>query len=132
VAIDPEYAVGPTGVPIATPGHVSGNQLNDIQDYLSNLATANNLPPKIFVVHQFMEDTITEGEVTRDVDNVDLVLNMDAFGEIAAKAQKYSHFAERSYAHKDAFNLFLKQDERPMSEAEVLGLSPQPDAVFYQ
>lgn len=132
VAVDPEYAVGPNGVPIATPGRITGAEINEVQDYLSDLVARNNLPPKMFIMHQFMDGTFVDGEVTRDVPNVDLVLNMDAYGDVAGKVKKYQRYADRAYAEHDAFNIFLKQDERSISAEEILRLVPEPHMVFYQ
>jgi hypothetical protein len=132
VAIDPEYAVGPNGYPIHTPGVISGHDINGAQLYLSELAAANNLRPKMLVIHQFRDGTIIEGEVTAELPNVDLVLNMDAFGPYADKVNKYKHYASRPYAHHRSFNIFLKQDEPVGSEQDVLALDPMPDMVMYQ
>lgn len=132
VAIDPEYAVGPNGQPIYTQGSMTGHELNEVQDYVSGLIAAHNLPPKMIVVHQYMDHTIVEGEATRSVENIDLVLNMDAFGPIREKAKKYRTYSSLPYAQRDSYNIFLKQDERVLSESEVLELNPLPDIVFYQ
>lgn len=132
VAIDPEYAVGPNGYPIHTPGVISGHDINGAQLYLSELTAAHNLPPKMLVIHQFMDGTIIEGDVTAELPNVDLVLNMDAFGPYADKVDKYRHYASRPYAHHRSFNIFLKQDEPVGTEQDVLALDPMPDMVMYQ
>jgi hypothetical protein len=132
VAIDPEYAVGPEGLPIQTPGRISGHDINQAQEYLGALVTQHNLPPKMFLIHQFMDHTIVEGEATVSVPNVDLVLNMDAFGAHGDKVKKYRHFASRPYAERLSFNVFLKQDEPVSTEQDVLQLDPAPDMVIYQ
>jgi hypothetical protein len=132
VAVDPEYAVGPDGYPIHTPGRMSGQQINDIQDYLADLVQRHGLPPKMFVIHQYIDDTIVDGHLTRATDGVDLVLNMDAFGAVHDKVKKYRGYADLPYAQRDSFNIFLHHDERVLSEQEVLELQPEPDVVFYQ
>jgi hypothetical protein len=132
VAIDPEYAVGPHGAPILTPGSITGDQINAVQDYVAQLVRDHGLPQKMVVIHQFMDETIVGGDVTAHVPEVELVLNMDAYGDSPAKFKKYRHYAERPYAERDSYNIFLKQDDRVLSEEEVLELSPEPDAVFYQ
>jgi hypothetical protein len=132
VAIDPEYAVGPHGAPILTPGQISGHDINEVQDYVSSLVDAHDLPPKMVIIHQFMAATIVEGEATRHDDNVDLVLNMDAFGPTDEKRKQYHFFAAMPYAEHKSFNIFLKQDDRVLSEQEVLDLTPSPDVIFYQ
>jgi hypothetical protein len=132
VAIDPEYAVGPNGAPILTPGLITGDQINAVQDYVAGLVRDHGLPQKMVVIHQFMDHTIVGGEVTTHVPEVELVLNMDAFGDSPAKRKKYRAYAELPYAERDSYNIFLKQDDRVLTEEEVLELSPEPDAVFYQ
>jgi hypothetical protein len=132
VAIDPEYAVGPNGYPIHTPGVISGHDINGAQLYLQELTEKHNLPPKMLVVHQFMDGTIIEGEVYANLPNVDLVLNMDAFGDYPEKVKKYKHYMARPYAERRSFNIFLKQDRPVGSEQDVLALDPMPDMVMYQ
>lgn len=132
VAIDPEYAVGKSGVPIWTPGHISGAEINDVQGYLSRLSRENNIPPKMLIIHQYLEDTIENGGDVRFDPGVDLIINMDGIGQAHDKADKYAHFASRSYAEHNGFNVFLNHDDPPMSEQDVLRLRPFPDMVFYQ
>lgn len=132
VAIDPEYAVGPNGYPILTPGVISGHDINGAQLYLEELTEKYNLPPKMLVVHQFMDQTIIQGEVTADLPNVDLVLNMDAFGDYPEKVKKYKQYMARPYAQYRSFNIFLKQDRPVGTEQDVLALDPMPDMVMYQ
>ena len=57
---------------------------------------------------------------------------MDAFGASRDKAEKYRTYSSLPYAQRDSYNIFLKQDERILSEEEVLALTPLPDIVFYQ
>ena len=132
VAIDPEYAVGPQGVPIETPGTISGEQINAVQQYLDDLVRRLNLPPKLLVIHQYMDQTVTDGGAARRFDHVDLVLNMDAYGAAQDKVDKYHLFAARSYAQRRSFNVFLQHDDPVASENDVMRLSPQPDMVIYQ
>jgi hypothetical protein len=132
VAVDPEYAVGPEGVPIATPGSISGEQINAVQDYLRTLIEAHNLPPKMFVVHQYIDSTIVGGDRVKASADVDFVINMDAYGDVKEKLKKYAFFSAKPYSQHDAFNVFLVHDHRVMSETEILNLSPLPRVIFYQ
>jgi hypothetical protein len=132
VAIDPEYAVGPYGQPILTPGVITGDQINAVQDYVAALVRDHGLPQKMVVIHQFMDETVVGGESTQHPPEVELVLNMDAFGAFIDKVDKYREYADLPYAERDSYNIFLKQDDRVLSEEEVLDLLPEPDAVFYQ
>jgi hypothetical protein len=132
VAIDPEYAVGPEGVPIATPGRITGDQINDVQAYLRELVATHGLPGKVLVLHQYMEDTVIDAERVETVPEVDFVLNMDGLGDVGDKKEKYEHFSSKPHSKNDAFNIFLLHDHRVLSEDEILGLSPVPRIVFYQ
>jgi len=132
VAIDPEYAVGPAGWPNATPGQISGDEINAVQDYLDGLVKQYNLPPKMLVIHQYLDDTVVGGDVTKRVPNVDLVLNMDGIGRPDEKLEKYHKFASEAYATHRSYNVFIQQDSPIASEAEIMALSPQPDMVIYQ
>ena len=132
VAIDPEYAVGPDGVPIETPGRITGDEINQVQTYLRELVARYNLPAKILVVHQYMEETIVDGDRVESMDGVDFVLNMDGLGEVKEKKKKYEHFSSKPYSKNDAFNIFMVHDEYVLSENEILQLSPIPKIVFYQ
>ena len=132
VAIDPEYAVGPNGIPIQTPGVITGEQINDVQQYLSNLGKYMNIPPKVLVIHQYMDGTIVDGAAVKRFDDVDLVLNMDAFGSPQDKLKKYQRYANEPYAEHRSYNVFLQHDSPVLSEQDVMNLNPQPDMVEYQ
>lgn len=132
VAIDPEYAVGPQGVPIETPGRITGEEINDVQRYLARIARRYGLPNKLLVVHQYMDETIVDGAAVERVAGVDLVLNMDAYGAHQAKIEKYLRYAARPYAHYRSYNVFLKQDERVPDVEELLDIWPAPDVIMYQ
>ena len=132
VAIDPEYAVGPNGIPIQTPGVITGEQINAVQLYLSDLGKYMNIPPKMLVIHQYMDGTIVDGSAVKRFDDVDLVLNMDAFGSPQDKLAKYQRYASEPYAEHRSYNVFLQHDWPVQSEQEVMNLNPQPDIVEYQ
>jgi hypothetical protein len=132
VAIDPEYAVGPYGVPIETPGQISGDEINAVQDYLRSLVEVHGLPPKVLVIHQYMDATVVDGDRVLPSEDVDLVVNMDAFGDTVEKQRKYEFFAAKSYSRNDGFNVFLEHDHNVMSELDILRLSPVPRVIFYQ
>jgi hypothetical protein len=132
VAIDPEYAVGSEGVPAATLGTITGDEINEVQAYLRELVERHGLPPKILVVHQYMDETVLDGDRVEAIGDVDFVLNMDAFGDVKEKKNKYERFSSKPHSKHEAFNVFLAHDEYVLTEEEILDLSPVPHIVFYQ
>jgi len=132
VAIDPEYAVGPSGIPIQTSGHITGDDINQAQDYLNKFVKDNNLPPKMLVVHQYMVDTISDTGGIKQVPNVTLVLNMDGIGAPADKLSMYEKFAEQPWVQKRSYMVFLRADSQVSSEQQVLAMNPAPDMIAFQ
>lgn len=132
VAIDPEYAVGSAGVPGQTPGTITGDDIRRVQEYLSSLVQREDLPPKVLVIHQYMDDTVVDGGAAGSAPYVDLVFNMDGYGAASDKLEKYGKYTSRGFSRWNGFNVFLQYDDPVLSEADVLGLSPRPDVIFYQ
>lgn len=132
VAIDPEYAVGPNGIPIETAGHITGDDINQAQEYLDKFVQDHHLPPKMLVVHQYMTDTISNTGNIKQLPNVSLVLDMDGIGAPADKLSMYQKFAEQPWVQKRSYMVFLRADSTVSSEQQVLALNPSPDMIAFQ
>src|SRR5690606_10671628 len=120
VAIDPEYATGPSHAPGTVIGGVDGNHVNIAIEMLSELVLQNNLPPKVLVVHQFETDMIFNKEVIKPLPGVDFVLHMDGWGGVEAKVGNYHHFVQGQLIQYGGFKIFYRQDDPVLSAAEVL------------
>ncbi|MBF6599852.1 MAG: hypothetical protein IVW36_05015 [Dehalococcoidia bacterium] len=132
VAIDPEYAVGPAGVPIQDPGRITGDDLNRAQAYLSDLVQQRKLPPKMLIVHQYMDATIADPAAAKTFPNVTLVLNVDGIGAPADKLAMYQHFAGAPWAQRRSYTVFLRQDTQLPTEQQLLAMQPAPDMIMFQ
>jgi hypothetical protein len=132
VAVDPEYAVGPHGIPILTPGVITGGEMNEMQEHVAGIVEEHDLPPKMIVIHQFMDKTVVNGSEAKRYDGVEIVLNMDAFGDEKPKIDKYRAYSNLPYAHRMGYNIFLKQDRPVATPEKVLALQPSPDFIIYQ
>ena len=53
ISLDPEWNVGPRGVPGRTTGRVGHREINGVIRSLAKTVKADGLPPKLLVVHQF-------------------------------------------------------------------------------
>ena len=60
------------------------------------------------------------------------MLHADGFGTPALKIEVLHKLAFPGPPFGVGFKLFLRQDSRLMSPAEVMGLDPRPDVVTYQ
>lgn len=129
IAIDPEFATGPTHPPGTIIGGVDGNHVNIAIEALSELVIQNDLPPKILVVHQFDTQMILNKEAIKPLPGVDFVLHMDGWGTTEAKVANYQHFVRDQLIQHGGFKIFYKQDIPVMTAAEVLQMGP-PAPVF--
>jgi hypothetical protein len=130
VALDPEWNVGPHGVPGVDAGSVRARELNRASRYLQGLINDRGLPAKLLVVHQFTKASVRHRGDIRERADVDVTLDFDGIGSPAAKESGYE-----SLSRPELFNgimLFLRLDTDLMSPRQVLRLSPEPDFVAYQ
>lgn len=133
VALDPEWNMGPSGVPGERIGSVSADMVNRVTRFLARLVRRHDLPQKLVVVHQFTDGMVRNKSQLKVRNNVDLVLNADGFGTKAAKRSKYEQLApSRRSGIYPGFKLFYEEDTGLMSPREVLRLKPAPKFVVYE
>jgi hypothetical protein len=130
IAIDPEWNVGPRGIPGRTPGKIRSRKLNRISRDLANTVAANDLPPKLLLVHQFREGSVRGRTRIKDREGVQTLLNFDGIGSPAAKRSGYAALSVPGLF--DGFSLFYRRDRPLMFPKAVLGLLPEPDLLLYQ
>jgi hypothetical protein len=133
VALDPEWNVGPNGVPGQEIGSVSARMVNRVTKYLAAIARKRDLPQKLVVVHQFTDSMIRNKGDLRPRKHVDLVLNADGFGTPKAKISKYEQLTPDKRSGLFAgFKLFYEEDTDLMSPKQVMRLRPRPDFIVYE
>jgi hypothetical protein len=130
LALDPEWNVGPRGIPGQTLGKVSARQVNRVQRSLAATVAENDLPPKLLLVHQFRRGSVKRRGRIRVRNGVQTVLNFDGIGTPAAKASGYAALGVPRLF--DGFSLFYSRDTPLLRPARVLDLEPEPDLLLYQ
>lgn len=133
VALDPEWRLGPTEMPLTRIGHVEAAEVNEVVDYLADYVRENKLPQKALVLHQF------QLQMLRDRDQIDIsrpelavVIHADGQGSQGAKASTWQTL------HTDAPDVhwgwknFYDEDIPLLSPKETYEVSPMPDFVSYQ
>lgn len=128
LALDPEFAMPPGEVPGQSIGTTDAEDINVAQRMVSDFVQERGLPPKVVVVHQFLDTMITRPELLRRYDGVELAIDMDGFGPAEIKRVKYGWYAQP--ADYSGIKLFFKHDPDLMSEADILSLDP--DIIIYQ
>lgn len=127
IAIDPEFNVHGLGIrPGKIIGHITGNQINQVQDEMSNYMKKHGIKgKKILVVHMFRHSMLTNKKDIKTYDNINLVFNLDGFGSPRLKVSIYNSIYTKSISNKVAsgFKLFFKQDKPYlMTPKQVMGL----------
>ncbi len=132
LAIDPEWRMGPDEVPGQVIGHVDAGEVNAVTAWLSGIATRNQLPQKLFLIHQFTNDMVDDTKL-QERPGLAMVLNADGFGSPALKKAKYRAFTSSPRRFfGEGFKLFYREDTNLMTPRQVLRLRPPPDVVVYE
>lgn len=132
LAIDPEFAMGEDQVPGVDIGSIDAEDIAFAQEQLSDVVAENDLPPKVLIVHRFTDGMVTNAGDLDEVDGVQLVVDVDGFGDPASKTESYQLFATDGGFAFAGIKLFYDQDHPLMQPEEVLALDPPPNFVMYQ
>ena len=133
LALDPELRMGPTQHPGQTVGSVTAEEVNRVSAWLPDLVLENDLPEKMFIVHQFQSRMILNRERLIERPGLATIIHADGFGGRAIKMQTYSiiHATRPFY---NGFKPFIDEDTRMLLPQEVLAFEPLPvpDLTTYQ
>lgn len=137
LSLDPEFDMEPGVKPDQEIGTMSASDIDWAANYLANIVTQNNLPPKILVVHRFTEDMVTNYQNITPLPQVQVVMDMDGWGSQAKKINTYERIEVAEPVQFTGFKLFYKNDLLPPSTGmltpqQILQLSPQPSYIQYQ
>ena len=132
LALDPEFAMPEGEIPGRKIGRMTARDVNDAIDFLDGIVREKNLPPKVLIVHQFTVNMLREKQQIRDSPFVDVVLDMDGFGDRPLKKAMYHTIVARRPLEFPAIKLFYKEDTNLFAEKDVMKLEPVPAVVIYQ
>jgi hypothetical protein len=137
LGIDPEFSMKTGKNPGSVIGTMNDSDINFTIKYLTNLAKANQLPPKVLVVHRFTQAMIRNYKNIKPTPEVQVVIDMDGWGAKSRKLTTYREYVSREPVQFTGFKLFYKNDYREpnssmMTPEEVLKLKPRPVYIQYQ
>ena len=136
LGIDPEYAMKNKKPPCSSIGTFDAADINYASEWLASIVQHYKLTPKILVVHRFTQGMVTNYKDIRLRPEVQLVMNMDGFGEAAKKIATYKEWIAGQPVQFTGFKLFYKNDAaikgQMMDPKEILQLYPQPIYIQYQ
>jgi len=132
VALDPEFALDGNVKPGDAIGSIDASDINAVQWYLAAISSQNHLPKKMLIVHQFQAEMITNPAAIERHSDLDLVIDMDGYGPADIKEAKYARYSGAPYAPFGGIKIFLQHDPDPLTEAQLLRLTPRPSLFVYQ
>jgi hypothetical protein len=131
LALDPEWRMGPTQVPARSIGHVRASEVNSVSKWLNGLTVRNDLPQKLFLIHQFRTEMVTNLANVVPRTRLAMVQHVDGFGSQSQKLSTYHTVARAKQFHM-GFKLFYDEDYGLMSPRRVLAIRPRVSFVSYQ
>jgi hypothetical protein len=137
LGIDPEFSMKNGHKPGTSIGTYDAADINYCSDYLAKLVKGNNLPPKIFIVHRFTRQMITNSKDIKLHPEVQIVMNMDGWGPPELKKGTYRYFINQEPVQFTGFKLFYSNDlkkgpQRMLTPVELMKLKPLPSYIQYQ
>jgi len=132
IALDPEWNMGPNGVPGERIGSVGAGMVNRVSRFMSRFVKRHDLPQKLLVVHQFTEAMIRNEGRLKTRPGIALTLDSDGFGTPAQKRARYRDLVPQGGRKHPGFKLFYSEDTNLMSPDEVMRLNPRPEFVVYE
>jgi hypothetical protein len=136
LGVDPEFYMKGGQRPGTRIGTMDAADINYAADYLAQLVSEYDLPPKVFVVHRFTSAMVTNADRIRLDPRVQIVMHMDGWGPAWLKRDSYRDFVVREPVQFAGFKVFYHHDSRNdsqiMSPADILRLRPRPVYIQYQ
>jgi hypothetical protein len=136
--MDPEFSMKDGSKPGKKIGTYDASDINYVSNYLAGIVKKNGLPPKILIVHRFTKKMVTNYQNIKLRPEVQVVMDMDGWGEPDLKTGTYRYFIDREPVQFTGFKLFYKNDIKKaphhmLTPEEVLSrYKPQPIYIQYQ
>jgi hypothetical protein len=136
LGLDPEFSMKFGDRPGAKIGTMNAEDVNYTIRFLSDIVSANNLPPKVLIIHRFTRNMLTGSKNIRLDPRVQVVIDMDGWGNPWLKYDSYRDYVQAEPVQFTGFKLFYHNDtkkgEPVLTPSEILKLTPPPLYIQYQ
>ncbi|MFD1214270.1 hypothetical protein ACFQ36_19770, partial [Arthrobacter sp. GCM10027362] len=135
LALDPEWRLAPGQRHMEQIGSVDAAEINQVSEWLASLTRERNLPQKVFMIHQFRQDMVSnEGRVDTSHEELAVVLHADGHGTAGQKMETWNALLQVApKGVRMGWKNFYDED-RPIftPEQTYRNVDPAPWFVSYQ
>jgi len=134
LALDPEWRLGPDQIPLEQIGGVDAQEINSVITWLADLTTAEHLPQKLLILHQFKLSMIrSEHTLNRSRQQVSLLIQMDGQGPPELKDQTWAAVTVAAppgipFGWKN----FYRNDTPTATPEQTMNKKPTPLLISYE
>jgi hypothetical protein len=134
LAVDPEWKLQPSQLPLRQIGGVSIAEVNSVIRWLARLTARYHLPQKLLVLHQFRLSMIRgERWLNTRQDDLAILIHMDGQGTPTEKRETWAAVLGAApagvfFGWKD----FYQKDHPMLSPEQTMARTPQPVMISYQ
>ncbi|MCA9346802.1 hypothetical protein KC960_04895 [Candidatus Saccharibacteria bacterium] len=135
LALDPEWRLQTQeSRHLKSIGSVSADEINQTADWLANLVNTNNLPQKLFIIHQFKNSMITNRETLKtDYPELGYIIHMDGHSALQQKIDTWNTIRVNLPANiYMGWKNFYDEDRPTPTPEQTMSQVPQPYFVSYQ
>lgn len=137
LGMDPEFNLIKSGKKPGTKiGTFDAADINYASNYLKDLVKKYNLPPKVFTIHRFTRNGVTNYRNIVLRPEVQVVMHMDGWGAPWLKRDSYKDYIVSEPVEYTGFKLFYHNDTKKgdplMTPRDLLALNPKPLYIQYQ
>ncbi len=136
LALDPEWRLGPTELPLRRVGTVSAEEVNEVVEWLAQLVRDNTLPQKPLVLHQFQRRMLRDRELIETPPELAVVVHIDGQGSLASKYSTWASMQGQGRSPDQTLWWGWKNfydEDRPMATPDQVNeIEPLPLVVTFQ
>ena len=137
LGMDPEFnLISSKAKPGKKIGTYDAADINFASNYLKELVQKYKLPPKVFTVHRFTRNGVTNSNKIILHREVQIVMHMDGWGAPWLKRDSYKDYIVAEPVQFTGFKLFYHNDTKKgdplMTPQDLLKLNPKPIYIQYQ
>lgn len=137
LGIDPEFnLISSKAKPGKKIGTYDAADINYVSNFLKEVVRKYNVPTKVFVIHRFTRNGVTNADKIVLRPEVQLVMHMDGWGAPWLKRDSYKDYIVAEPVQFTGFKLFYHNDTKKgdplMMPRDVLKLNPKPIYIQYQ